>query len=75
MDALELAITLQWQGFALIALLDFSPQLRLFPAKQQEARNKESIWHDISLSAGNPHREQVHGYCGVRHPDAPPWSP
>ncbi|NOT53340.1 MAG: hypothetical protein HOP18_01925 [Deltaproteobacteria bacterium] len=52
MDALELAITLQWQGFALIALLDSSPQLRPLSAKQQEARNKESIWHDISLSAG-----------------------
>jgi hypothetical protein len=39
------------------ALLDSSPQLRLLSAKQQEARNKESIWHDVSVSAGfNPIR-------------------
>jgi len=38
-------------------LLDSSPQLRLLSAKQQEARNKESIWHDVSVSAGfNPIR-------------------
>jgi hypothetical protein len=57
------------------ALLDSSPQLRLLSAKQQEARNKESLWQDISVMAGNPHRKQVHGYCGVRQADAPPWSP
>ncbi len=39
------------------ALLDSSPQLRLLSAKQQEARNKESLWHDVSISAGfNPIR-------------------
>jgi hypothetical protein len=39
------------------ALLDSSPQLRLLSAKQQEVRNKESLWHDISVSAGfNPIR-------------------
>lgn len=39
------------------ALLDSSPPLRLLSAKQQEARNKESIWHDVSISAGfNPIR-------------------
>jgi hypothetical protein len=38
-------------------LIDSSPQLRLLAAKQQETRNKESIWHDISVSAGfNPIR-------------------
>jgi hypothetical protein len=38
-------------------LLDASPQLRLLSAKQQEVRNKESIWHDVSVSAGfNPIR-------------------
>lgn len=39
------------------AMIDASPQLRLLFAKQQEARNKESIWHDVSVSAGfNPIR-------------------
>lgn len=39
------------------ALIDSSPQLRLLAAKHQETRNKESIWHDISVSAGfNPIR-------------------
>lgn len=39
------------------AMIDASPQLRLLSAKQQEARNKESIWHDVSVSAGfNPIR-------------------
>jgi hypothetical protein len=39
------------------ALLESSPQLRLLSAKQQEVRNKESLWHDISVSAGfNPIR-------------------
>ncbi|MSQ48637.1 MAG: hypothetical protein EXR78_09705, partial [Deltaproteobacteria bacterium] len=39
------------------ALLDSSPQLRLLSAKQQATRNKESLWHDISVSAGfNPIR-------------------
>jgi hypothetical protein len=38
-------------------LVESSPQLRLLAAKQQETRNKESIWHDISVSAGfNPIR-------------------
>jgi hypothetical protein len=38
-------------------LIDSSPQLRLLSAKQQEVRNKESIWHDVSISAGfNPIR-------------------
>lgn len=38
-------------------LIESSPQLRLLAAKQQETRNKESIWHDISVSAGfNPIR-------------------
>ncbi len=38
-------------------LIESSPQLRLLTAKQQAARNKESIWHDISVSAGfNPIR-------------------
>lgn len=39
------------------ALLDSAPQLRLLSAKQQAVRNKESLWHDISISAGfNPIR-------------------
>lgn len=39
------------------ALLDSSPQLRPLSAKQQATRNKESLWHDISVSAGfNPIR-------------------
>lgn len=39
------------------SLLDSSPQLRLLSAKQQATRNKESLWHDISVSAGfNPIR-------------------
>lgn len=39
------------------ALLDSSPQLRLLSAKHQATRNKESLWHDISVSAGfNPIR-------------------
>jgi len=38
-------------------LPDASPQLRLLSAKQEEVRNKESIWHDVSVSAGfNPIR-------------------
>jgi hypothetical protein len=38
-------------------MLDSSPQLRLLVAKQEEVRRKESIWHDISVSAGfNPIR-------------------
>jgi outer membrane protein TolC len=38
-------------------MIDASPQVRLLVAKQEEARRKESIWHDISLSAGfNPLR-------------------
>ena len=38
-------------------MLDASPQLRLLSAKQAEVRNKESIWHDVSVSAGfNPIR-------------------
>ena len=38
-------------------MLDASPQVQLLSAKQQEARNKESIWHDVSVSAGfNPIR-------------------
>lgn len=38
-------------------LLDASPQLRLLSVQQQVVRNKESIWHDIAVSAGfNPIR-------------------
>jgi len=38
-------------------LIDASPQVRLLVAKQGEVRRKESIWHDISVSAGfNPIR-------------------
>lgn len=38
-------------------LIDASPQVRLLTAKQGEIRRKESIWHDISVSAGfNPVR-------------------
>lgn len=38
-------------------LIDASPQVRLLMAKQGEVRRKESIWHDISVSAGfNPIR-------------------
>jgi hypothetical protein len=38
-------------------LLDASPQVQLLSAKQAEVRNKESIWHDVSVSAGfNPIR-------------------
>ena len=39
------------------AMIDASPQVRLLSAKQAEVRNKESIWHDVSVSAGfNPIR-------------------
>lgn len=39
------------------AMIDSSPQIRLLTAKQEEVRRKESIWHDISVSAGfNPIR-------------------
>jgi len=38
-------------------MIDASPQIRLLTAKQEEVRRKESIWHDISVSAGfNPIR-------------------
>ena len=38
-------------------LIDTSPQIRLLTAKQEETRRKESLWHDISVSAGfNPVR-------------------
>jgi len=38
-------------------LVDASPQIRLLTAKQEETRRRESIWHDISVSAGfNPIR-------------------
>jgi len=38
-------------------MIDASPQVRLLTAKQGEIRRKESIWHDISVSAGfNPVR-------------------
>jgi hypothetical protein len=38
-------------------MIDASPQVRLLTAKQEEVRRKESIWHDISISAGfNPIR-------------------
>jgi hypothetical protein len=38
-------------------MLNASPQLRLLSAKQEEVRSKESIWHDVSVSAGfNPIR-------------------
>lgn len=38
-------------------MIDASPQVRLLTAKQEEVRRKESIWHDISISAGfNPVR-------------------
>ena len=38
-------------------LIAASPQLRLLSAKQEEVRRKESIWHDVSVSAGfNPIR-------------------
>ncbi len=36
-------------------MIDASPQVQLLTAKQEETRRKESIWHDISVSAGfNP---------------------
>ena len=38
-------------------VIDASPQVQLLMAKQEETRRKESIWHDISVSAGfNPVR-------------------
>jgi len=38
-------------------MIDASPQVQLLTAKQEETRRKESIWHDISVSAGfNPVR-------------------
>jgi hypothetical protein len=38
-------------------MVDASPQVQLLLAKHEEIRRKESIWHDISLSAGfNPIR-------------------
>ena len=38
-------------------MIDTSPQVQLLQAKQEETRRKESIWHDISISAGfNPVR-------------------
>jgi hypothetical protein len=50
-------ITFPYTLAELEELIDSSPQLRLLAAKQQETRNKESLWHDISVSAGfNPIR-------------------
>jgi hypothetical protein len=38
-------------------MIDNSPQIRLLQAKQEETRRKESVWHDVSISAGfNPIR-------------------
>lgn len=38
-------------------MIDASPQVQLLLAKHEETRRKESIWHDISISAGfNPIR-------------------
>lgn len=57
------------------ALIDHSPQVRLLQAKQQETRMKESVWHDISVSAGfNPLRtankftDQIRGGLAVSMP-------
>src|SRR6185436_8928700 len=38
-------------------LIDTSPQIQLLQAKQEETRRKESVWHDVSISASfNPIR-------------------
>ena len=57
------------------ALIDASPQVRLLQAKQAETRMKESVWHDISVSAGfNPLRtankftDQIRGGLAVSMP-------
>jgi hypothetical protein len=56
-------------------MIDASPQIRLLTAKQEEVRRKESIWHDISVSAGfNPIRtankftDQIRGGLAVSMP-------
>ena len=56
-------------------LIDASPQVRLLQAKQEETRMKESIWHDVSVSAGfNPLRtankftDQIRGGLAVSMP-------
>lgn len=53
----KLRTALSYTLVELEEMLDASPQLRLLSAKQAEVRNKESIWHDVSVSAGfNPIR-------------------
>jgi hypothetical protein len=56
-------------------MIGTSPQIRLLTAKQEEVRRKESIWHDISVSAGfNPVRtankftDQIRGGLAVSMP-------
>lgn len=56
-DAEGLPMRFPYTLIELEEMIDASPQVRLLVAKQEEARRKESIWHDISLSAGfNPLR-------------------
>jgi hypothetical protein len=53
----ELSARLPYTLAELEGLIDASPQVQLLMAKQEETRRKESIWHDISVSAGfNPVR-------------------
>ena len=56
-DLHEVATRFPYTLAELEEMIDVSPQIRLLTAKQEEVRRKESIWHDISVSAGfNPVR-------------------
>jgi len=56
-DVDEVATRFPYTLAELEEMIDVSPQIRLLTAKQEEVRRKESIWHDISVSAGfNPIR-------------------
>lgn len=56
-DLDEVATRFPYTLAELEEMIDVSPQIRLLTAKQEEVRRKESIWHDIAVSAGfNPVR-------------------
>jgi len=56
-DSTELSGWFPYTLSELEALIDNAPQIQLLTAKQEEVRRKESIWHDVSVSAGfNPIR-------------------
>jgi hypothetical protein len=56
-DQDEVATRFAYTLAELEELIDASPQVQLLLAKHEETRRKESLWHDISVSAGfNPVR-------------------